>query len=123
MEDKKREKRRSSIFGDVSPVRDILIQFITSFFSNFIDQVQENISERIEDIQADLKVKAAVLAKNAIRAFVIFFLLTLGAIFLFFGLANVLDYIFKLEGAGFLLVGAVITTVGLIVASMGKKRA
>jgi uncharacterized membrane protein len=122
MEEKKKKKRENNIFGNISPIRDIMMQFVSSFLNNFIEQIQENIAERIEDIQADLKVKAKVLAKNATRTFIVFFLLTLGAIFLFLGLANVLDYIFKLEGVGFLLVGAVIVTVGFIVSSVGKKR-
>lgn len=121
MATKKRAKKISSIFGDVSPIRDILVQFVGSFFGHFIDQLQEDITERVEEIQEDLKVKAQILMKNAKQTFVIFFLLTLGAIFMFFGLANVLDYIFKIQGAGFLLVGTVMTFLGLMVAIITRK--
>ncbi len=122
MTTKKNTKKSDSIFSNFSPIRDILLQFVASFFGNFIEQLQENITERIEEIQADLKIKARLFIKNAIQAFVAFFLLTLGAIFLFFGLANVLDYIFKIDGAGFLLVGAVMTFLGLIVAVITRKK-
>ncbi len=122
MANEKKTEKVDDIFGGFSPVRDILLRFIGSFFGNFIDQLQENITERVEEIQADLKVKAALFIKKAIQAFVIFFLLTFGAIFLFFGLANVLDYIFKIEGAGFLLVGSVMTFLGLIIAAISMRQ-
>lgn len=121
MATKKRAKSISSILGDVSPVRDILLQFVGSFFGHFIDQLQEDITERMEEIQADIKVKTAIVMKTARQAFVVFFLMSIGAFFMFLGLANVLDFIFKIDGAGFLLVGVVMTFLGLAFALVTKK--
>mgnify|MGYP003967702185 FL=1 len=102
-------------------MRDVFMQFVGSFFGHFIDQLQEDLTERIEEGKAELKVKWELFLKNTRQAFVVFFLLTLGAIFLFFGLANVLDYLFKIKGAGFLLVGTVMTFLGLVIAIIVKK--
>lgn len=119
---KKRAKSISSILGDVSPIRDILLQFVGSFFGHFIDQLQEDIAERVEEIQADLKVKTVIAVKIALQAFVVFFLMSIGGFFMFLGLANVLDFIFKIDGAGFLLVGVVMTFLGFIFALLTIKK-
>ena len=86
--------------GDFS-FKDIFLQIAGGFISNFFEQLKDQVMERTQEILHEVK-----------RAATVTFLILFGVVFLFVGLANIIDVVVGIKGVGFLFIGFVIVFFG-----------
>lgn len=94
-----------------SATKGILLEMASTFFHNIIDQLREGVRAKVENFFQDVK-----------KAVVVFFLMLVGSLFVFVGMAKLIDRVIGFEGSGFLIVGALIAMSGFLLNMVGKRR-
>ncbi|MEA2007348.1 MAG: hypothetical protein U9O20_04300 [Patescibacteria group bacterium] len=102
-------KRRQSNSKKSSHIKDILLQVGGVFFHNLFDQVKEGV-----------KVKLNKFLQNVKRVATVTFLVVVGVLFLFVGMANLIDSALGIKGSGFLFIGIALTLMGYLIHMLGK---
>ena len=103
------KKRKRSTSQKTSRFKDMLLQVGSNFFRNFFEQLQEGIKTRVNEF-----------IQNAKRVAVVIFLIVVGVLFLFIGMANLIDSALGMKGAGFLLVGFTHALMGYLMQILSK---
>ena len=93
-----------------SSLKDMLLQVVGSFARNFFDQLQEGVANKVKEVTQEVK-----------RTVTVTGLVLLGMIFMFIGLANVVDIVVGIKGAGFLFIGFVVMFFGIFMNILTKK--
>lgn len=93
-----------------SSIKDMLLQVVGSFARNFFDQLQEGITNKAKDILREAKRTVTVTA-----------LILLGIVFMFIGLANIIDMVVGIKGIGYLFIGFIVMFFGLFLNMMTKR--
>lgn len=104
------KKSSSSRPRDDSSLKDMLLQVVGSFARNFFDQLQEGVASKVKEITQEVK-----------RTVTVTGLVLLGMIFMFIGLASVVDLVVGIKGAGFLFIGFVLMFFGIFMNILTKK--
>jgi small-conductance mechanosensitive channel len=104
-------KQKTAKKENGSSVKNIFLQIVNTFFHNLLDQLQDGIKVRLNDFLQETK-----------KVAVIMFLIILGASFLFFGMASMIDFATGIKGAGFLLVGILLALIGFLLNMFSKKQ-
>ncbi len=87
----------------------MLLQVGGVFFHNLFEQAQEGIKVKIHEFAQNVKQVATVT-----------FLIVVGVLFLFVGMANLIDSALGIKGAGFLFIGIALTLMGYLIHMLGK---
>lgn len=93
-----------------SSVKDILLQVVGSFARNFFDQLQEGVMNKVNE-----------LLKEAKRTVTVTALVLLGIMFMFIGLANIIDMVIGVRGSGYLFIGFIVMFFGLFLNMLTKR--
>ena len=93
------------------PFKDMFLQIARSFFGNLFEQLKDQVSEKAQDILYEIK-----------RTITITFLILFGVVFLFIGLANIIDVVVGFRGIGYLFIGFVIMFIGFFMNIITKRR-
>lgn len=107
----KNKKTKSRIEDSIYSFKDIFLQIAGGFVSNLFEQMKEQVAEKTREILYEVK-------RTAITTFLILF----GIVFLFVGLANVIDFIIGVRGVGYLFIGFVIMFFGFFMSLLTRRR-
>ncbi len=103
------KKRSRSASQKTSHFKDMLLQIGSNFFRNFFEQLQSNI-----------KAKVTEFVQSAKRVAIVTFLIVVGVLFLFIGMASLIDSALGIKGAGFLFVGIALALLGYLMYILSK---
>lgn len=102
-------KRRGSSSKKTSHIKDMLLQVGGAFFHNLFEQAQQGVKVKIQEFLQNVKHAATVT-----------FLVVVGVLFLFVGMANLIDSALGIKGSGFLFIGIALTLMGYLIHMLGK---
>ena len=103
------KKRKSSTSQKANHFKDMLLQIGSNFFRNLFEQLQEGIKSKVSEF-----------VQNAKRIATVTFLIVVGVLFLFVGMANLIDSALGMKGAGYLFIGIVLTLMGYLMHILSK---
>lgn len=103
------KKGKGSTSQKANQFKDMLLQIGSNFFRNLFEQLREGIKSKISEF-----------VQNAKRVAVVTFLIVVGVLFLFIGMANLIDSALGMKGAGYLFIGIVLTLIGYLMHILSK---
>ncbi len=96
--------------SEIPSMKDFLFNFFGEFLRSFLDGINKTIQARLTEI-----------SQNTRRIVTVMFLVGLGGIFFFVGVAKFIDNLIGVDGFGFLIVGGVVIVFALLLNLLSKK--